>query len=137
MIWSRFPGKTRCRLTYLDTNAVVWLYTGLTEKFSATAREYINRMELRISPIVRLELRYLNEIDRITDDADTILGDLANRLGLAICDKDFNAVVGQAMAMSWTRDPFDRIITAQAGLDDSFLISGDKNILKYYPYARW
>ena len=39
--------------------------------------------------------------------------------------------------MKWTRDPFDRLITAQAALDDSPLLTKDDTIHTYYPEAVW
>ena len=124
-------------MIYLDTHIVVWLYAGQVEKFSSQARRLLNDYEIFISPIVHLELQYLYEIQRVTDDAAVIVADLSNRVGLKVCDKGFNAVISQAMAITWTRDPFDRIIVAQAGLNNNFLFSKDRNILEHYPYARW
>jgi PIN domain nuclease of toxin-antitoxin system len=127
----------RSILIYLDTHVVVWLYAGLVEKFSPPVRELINEHEIDISPIVLLELQYLYEIQRVTKDATTIVTDLSPRIGLKVCDKDLNAIVSQALALSWTRDPFDRLIVAHAGLHDNLLISKDQNILDHYPHARW
>jgi len=115
----------------------VWLYAGLTNKFSETARALINDHELFISPIVRLELAYLREIERVTADSDAIITDLAQRIGLQVCDKAFNSVVHSALALSWTRDPFDRLIVANAAMHDDVLLSKDENILTHYAYARW
>ena len=39
--------------------------------------------------------------------------------------------------MKWTRDPFDRLITAQAAVDDSPLLTKDDTIHTYYPKAVW
>lgn len=124
-------------MIYLDTHVVVWLYAGLSEKFSRTARELINEYDARISPIVRLELGYLNEINRVTERPDTIVADLSNRIGLKICDKDFNAIVSEALGVTWTRDPFDRVIVANASLNDDILVTKDPAILERYPNARW
>lgn len=124
-------------MIYLDTHVVVWFYAGLVEKFSQPIKELINEGELYICPVVRLELQYLYEIERITDDADTIVSDLSRRMGLNICDKDFNTIVSKAMTFSWTRDPFDRLIVANAGLNKDILISKDQNILGNYPNAKW
>ena len=60
-------------MIYLDTHVVVWLYSGLTDKFSATAQELINDNETYISPIVRLELQYLFEVQRVAEAPDTIV----------------------------------------------------------------
>jgi PIN domain nuclease of toxin-antitoxin system len=107
------------------------------EKFNQPVKVLINEHELLICPIVRLELQYLYEIQRITDDAKVIEGDLSMRMGLKVCDKDFNTIVSKALTFSWTRDPFDRLIVANADLDDNILISKDQYILEHYPNARW
>jgi PIN domain nuclease of toxin-antitoxin system len=124
-------------LIYLDSHAVVWLYAGLVDKFNRPIRVLMNEHDLAISPIVRLELQFLYEIHRVADDASTIVTDLANRIGLTISAKDFNATISRALEITWTRDPFDRIIVANASLDDSILLSKDQGILSHYPFARW
>ena len=64
-------------MIYLDTHVVVWLYAGKIEKLSEQAKELINGHEVIISPVVRLELQYLFEIQRITDEANEIVSDLS------------------------------------------------------------
>jgi PIN domain nuclease of toxin-antitoxin system len=124
-------------LIYLDTHVVVWLYAGLTDKFSESARELINEQDLYISPMVRLELQYLFEIQRVTEGAQAVVNDLSTRIGLQVCSKPFNDVVAQSLAASWTRDPFDRLIVAHAALNDNLLLSKDQNVLENYSRARW
>ncbi len=124
-------------MIYLDTHIVVWLYAGLLEKFSQSIQTILNENEILISPIVRLELAYLFEIERIQEPAHGIAADLADRIGLQVCEKDFNAIVSQAIKLTWTRDPFDRLIVANAALNDNILISKDQNILDHYPHTRW
>lgn len=97
----------------------------------------MNQQDLYISPIVRLELQYLFEIQRLTADADTVITDLQKQVGLTICSKEWNRIISQAMTTSWTRDPFDRLIVAHAALQDNLLVSKDQNILNHYQYARW
>jgi PIN domain nuclease of toxin-antitoxin system len=109
----------------------------LTEKFGDTGRELINNHEIFVSPIVRLQLQYLYEIQRVTDEAQTIVTDLCNRIGLLICDKPFDLIVTRALTWSWTRDPFDRLIVANAALNDNYLLSKDQNILENYAFGRW
>lgn len=124
-------------MIYLDTHIVVWLYAGLLEKFSQSIKTILNENEILISPIVRLELQYLHETERVRHPAHVIVADLADRIGVRICEKDFNAIVSQAIRLTWTRDPFDRVIVANASLNDNILISKDQNILEHYPHARW
>ena len=124
-------------MIYLDTHIVVWLYAGLLEKFSQSIKTILNENEILFSPIVRLELQYLYEIKRVNKPASVIVADLSDRIGIRVCEKDFNAIVSQAMTQVWTCDPFDRVIVANAALNDNILISKDQTILENYVHARW
>lgn len=124
-------------MIYLDTHIVVWLYTGQISKLSVQARDLINENPIYISAIVRLELQYLYEIQRITDEANEVLLDLSDRIGLKICDQSFNTIISEALKLPWTRDPFDRIIVANASLSSSILVTKDQHILENYGNARW
>ena len=124
-------------MIYLDTPVVVWLYAGKVENLSEKAKELINDHEVFISPVVRLELQYLFEIQRITDEANKIVFDLSDRIGLKMCDKSFNTIVSGAIDFFWTRDPFDRIIVANAAINRNILVTKDQNILENYEKAMW
>ncbi|MBW4556439.1 MAG: PIN domain-containing protein [Trichormus sp. ATA11-4-KO1] len=124
-------------MIYLDTHVVVWLYSGLTDKLSELAKSIINGNEVYISAIVRLELQYLYEIKRITDESDVIITELSEQIDLKICNKNFNEIISITLTINWTRDPFDRIITANAQVNNNILLSKDQNILNNYTYARW
>lgn len=124
-------------MIYLDTHVVVWLYAGDPARLSEPAKELINDNETAISPIVRLELQYLYEIQRITVNAEGIVSDLSERIGLKICDKPFNAIISGAFGFPWTRDPFDRIIVSHACVNDNILVTKDQTILDHYENARW
>lgn len=97
----------------------------------------MNRHEWSISPMVRLELQYWHDIGRINPTVDAIITDLVQRVGLTICAKPFNDVIGQAMQIAWTRDPFDRIIVAQASINHDILVTADQTIHAHYPLAKW
>lgn len=124
-------------LIYLDTHAVVWLYAGEISKFSTSGKNLINQHELIISPIVKLELQYLYEINRISKKPNTIINDLHKRIGLKVCKKPFKDITEKSLNLNWTRDPFDRIIVANAEIDNSILLTKDESILKKYKHARW
>jgi PIN domain nuclease of toxin-antitoxin system len=124
-------------LIYLDTHVVVWLYAGEIKKLSKQAKKLINSYEVFISPIVVMELQYLFESLRITVGAKEIVSDLSERIGLKMCDISFNTIVGRALDFSWTRDPFDRIIVANAAVKHNILVTKDQNILDNYEKAFW
>lgn len=124
-------------MIYLDTHVVVWLYAGQTEKLGEKARSCINENDIYVSPIVSLELQYLLEIKRITPKPQTVISALSESIGLNVCDKNFYQIVQCAQQYSWTRDPFDRIIVAQAGLNDNILVTKDQTILTHFKPAVW
>jgi len=49
----------------------------------------------------------------------------------------FHAIVNGALGLSWTRDPFDRIIVANSALNNNLLITKDRTILENYENAVW
>lgn len=125
-------------MTYLDTHVVVWLYQGQIKRLSQTAARRIDQADqLLISPIVELELEYLNRRQKIAANATTIVGDLRGRIGLTLGDLPFPLVSHEALSISWTEDVFDRLIVAQASSTNSGLITADSVILEHYPHAIW
>jgi PIN domain nuclease of toxin-antitoxin system len=126
------------RLIYLDTHVVAWLYGMGPSSLSGSAAEVIEGAEqLRCSPMVRLELQYLLEIGRTTAPAVEVLDALNAATGLALCDAPFPAVVREAEGYAWTRDPFDRLIAAQAALFNAPLVTKDELLHRHYPRAVW
>ena len=124
-------------MIYLDTHVVVRLCAENRIKFSNSVENLIEKYEVSISAIVCLELQYLLEIKRIAAKPEKIISNLASSIGLKICDKNFNTIISKAMSLSWTRDPFDRIIVANAAINNSVLITKDQNILEHYENAKW
>lgn len=124
-------------MIYLDTHVVVWLYGGLIDELSPVAVSAIEADELLVSPMVRLELQYLFETGRILAKPDAVLSTLATELGLATCALAFPAVIRKALSLDWTRDPFDRIIVAQAIAGKRTLLTRDQTIHKHHAGAVW
>jgi PIN domain nuclease of toxin-antitoxin system len=124
-------------LIYFDTHAVVALYKDF-DLLGEKARGLLRRQDdYAISPIVCLELQFLYEIQKIKHSPRQILRHLDNSVGLAICTKPFAAVIELAEGLGWTRDPFDRIIVAQASLDLNPLITKDSRIHQHYRKSVW
>jgi PIN domain nuclease of toxin-antitoxin system len=124
-------------VAHLDTHVVVWLYAGELERFPLGVRKQLEKADLAISPAVLLELQYLFEIKRLAEPASLVLADLEQRLGLKVSDTPFARVASAALALSWTRDPFDRLIVAQAIVQAAPLVTADRIIRKHYPAAAW
>ena len=123
---------------YLDTHILVWLYQDGAVRLTPEGVRAIEAAEqLLISPMVELELTYLHEISRINCNAHTILDSLRRDIGLETCTQPFAAAIGAALPIEWTRDPFDRIIVAQAAHRESPLLTADQNIRNHYSAAIW
>ena len=124
-------------MIYLDTHVVVWLYAGLTEKLSQKAIELIEDNDIRISPMVKLELAYLQEIEKIKPSAQDIIRHLQTQIGLSVCDTSFEDIANKALGFHWTRDPFDRLITANAVCNHMRLLTKDATIHQHVKLAVW
>jgi PIN domain nuclease of toxin-antitoxin system len=116
---------------------VGWLYEGADGRIPGAVRRLLDSEEPFVSPIVELELTYLHEVGRVTEPAAAPLSALGKSIGLKVADVSTATLVRAAGALSWTRDPFDRLISAQAIVDDSSLITADQTILANLPLATW
>jgi PIN domain nuclease of toxin-antitoxin system len=124
-------------LIHVDTHVAAWLYAGLLEPFGPRSRALLAGEDIVVSPMVELELQYLYEIGKIGEEGRTVVEGLSAKVGLRVCDLPFPQVVSRALAQSWTRDPFDRLIVAQADLADAVLLTKDRTIRQHYPRAFW
>jgi PIN domain nuclease of toxin-antitoxin system len=124
-------------ILHLDTHVVVLLYTGNRYLFPARAQAALDHARLVYSPIVELEVQYLHEIGRITVGPEKMLPYLTERIGLALDETPYVVVARAARELSWTRDPFDRLITAAAIASNQSLLTRDRAIRDHYNGAFW
>lgn len=95
----------------------------------------ISRGDLLLSPMVLFELQLMVEIRRIQESPDDLLAALHATAAVAVCDLPWETVVRAAAAEQWTRDPFDRLIVANARVRQAPLLTADRNILSNYSEA--
>ena len=125
-------------ICYLDTQAAIWLAGAQTEKLSHKALSYIERAEVRISPMVVLELGYLYEIRRTIMTPQQIVYKLGAELQSTVCDYPFPIIAEIALGETWTRDPFDRLIVSHAKANGmAGLVSRDEVIAAHYANTVW
>jgi PIN domain nuclease of toxin-antitoxin system len=122
---------------YLDTHVLVRLYLGEVDKLSEPARNAIESEDLYAPPAAVLELELLHEIGRLDPAASKLMHVLEQDLGLQICGLPFRTVANQALKENWTRDPFDRLIVANAKAANAQLVTKDDKIRRNYPRAIW
>jgi PIN domain nuclease of toxin-antitoxin system len=124
-------------MIFLDTHVMVWLYTGLLQKIPKKIQHQLESADLYISPMVELELDYLNEIGRTTVKGVDIVRYLDAHMGIMVSRVDFYRIVEEAQQQRWTRDPFDRLIVANASVFQAPLITKDERIIQNYSHAIW
>jgi PIN domain nuclease of toxin-antitoxin system len=124
-------------MIFLDTHSLLWLYQKELDKFSPQGLVRLEVDSLYISPAVLLELEYLYEIKRIIIPGKEILRYLEERLGIESDPVSFLPITERALKMKWTKDPFDRLITAQAAFHDADLLTKDKTIAANYSRSVW
>jgi len=109
----------------------------MVERLPSRARRLLDSDSPAVSPLVVLELEYLHEVGRARDPVPTMVAALRKSLGLEVADASLAELVGAATGLSWTRDPFDRLIAAHAILADATLLTADRTILDNLPQAAW
>jgi PIN domain nuclease of toxin-antitoxin system len=129
--------RNRQSLVFLDTHIAVWLYAGLIEKISDTAKQAIEDNDVMISPLLRLELQYLFETGRVTVRPDTIVKNLFAAIGLRVSETPLQQIIEEAMKINWTRDVFDRMLSAETMVTGGGFITANKNIKSNLKLAIW
>jgi PIN domain nuclease of toxin-antitoxin system len=127
----------RTEVVHLDTHVLIWLYEGRVERLGKAARRAIESSIPVASPAAVLELEFLHEIGRLKPSATKVMTALAAEIGLQVCDMTFRAVVDRALHETWGRDPFDRLIVANAKAASAPLVSKDERMLENYSRAIW
>lgn len=88
--------------------------------------------------MVMLELEYLHEIKRTNWTSRDARFKMERDLSTKICDLPFSKVTEAALDEKWTRDPFDRVIVAQAKANGlAALITADQRMRRHYPGVLW
>ena len=122
---------------HLDTHVLVWLYSGAAHKVPAALRRKMAIEAPIVSPMAAMELQLLFEIGRVREPARVVLDDLESRIGLTLSPTAFAAATAAALGLSWTRDPFDRLIVGTALAAGAELATTDTTIRANFPLAVW
>ena len=127
-------------MIHLDTQIIVWLFEGENRRLSKrAAREIRDATALTISPLVRMEIDMLIERKRIdAKSVDSMLAAIAEDFGpVAVSTARLSSIVEKALTIGWTRDPFDRLIVANAMADKTKLVTSDEKIRANFKDAVW
>lgn len=122
---------------HLDTHVLVWLHVGNLGRIPPRAQQLLRSCRPVISPMVQAELALLHEIGRIPFPAATLVNDLRDLADLGMAESPFARVAARSAELTWTRDPFDRLIAAHALCDDAPLLTADAQLLAHCAAALW
>lgn len=123
-------------MIHLDTHVAVGLRSG-DKKRLRPVRAMLERDDLRLSPFVVLELQALFEIGRLRENGRWIAERLAEDHGVLVHDGGLGEAASRALDLSFTRDPYDRLIAAHALASGASLLTVDETLLAHVSCARW
>jgi PIN domain nuclease of toxin-antitoxin system len=120
----------------LDTHAALWWLTGderLGPRAAAHIADGANQVLLSAAVVWEVAIkRSLGKLDAPADLAPTLIGAGAVPLPISL---DHAVAAGE---LPWHhRDPFDRMLTAQATIEGAILVSGDEALRPYGVPTVW
>jgi PIN domain nuclease of toxin-antitoxin system len=115
----------------LDTHFVVWIATG-SDRLAAFP--WIERYRpWGVSPVTLLEIQFLSEIRRIELQNPQFTDALSQDSRFVIDEVPLVPLIRRAMELTWTRDPFDRLIAAHSATRRVPLCTTDRTIRSFHP----
>jgi len=114
----------------LDTHFLLWAVLG-----SDRLEEFPWLDDYRpwgISPVSFLEIQFLSEVGRLDVQQPAFMEALKTDHRFVIDEVPLVALVEKALPLSWTRDPFDRLLAAHSEARRRPLCSLDRKIRKHH-----
>jgi len=109
----------------LDTNALIWVLQRHRRAAVLQARA-----RLQMSPASLLELQLLVESGKLRLQGDRSTASIAADPRCVLDEPPAGPWFEQAIEVTWTRDPFDRLLVAHARLRGWKLATGDSMLLE-------
>lgn len=121
---------------HLDTHVAVWLRMGDARRLRPVRRS-LEVQSLRLSPFALLELQLLYEIGRLRENAREIAEHLSEGHGVELEHDGTAGAALCALDLTFSRDPFDRLIAGHALAAEATLLTADESLLRHVSVARW
>jgi PIN domain nuclease of toxin-antitoxin system len=110
----------------LDTHFILWV---VTEAARLDEFLWLARYEpWGVSPVSLLEVQFLGEAGRLEVDSERFVAAVKQDPRFVIDELPLLALVEQALPLSWTRDPFDRLLVAHSNARRTPLCTVDRDI---------
>ena len=112
----------------LDTHFLIWLVLG-----SSRLKDFPWLDTYRpwgVSPISLLEVQYLSEVGRIEIENPGFIETLLNDPRFIVDEIPLLSLIRHAISVTWTRDPFDRLLSAHSTARRISFCTADQLILE-------
>ena len=114
--WPRAPPRFTAAVAevtlLLDTHFLIWLV--LESKRLANFPWLERYRPWSVSPVSFLEIQFLAEVGRLSVSNPEFSNMLMNDRRFILDDISLETLVGHALRLAWTRDPFDRLLVAHS-----------------------
>ena len=114
----------------LDTHFLIWITTA-SQRLSHF--QWLERYEpWGVSPVSLLEIQLLSEVGRVRLDNLGFARTVMNDPRFVIDEVPITTLIERALGLTWTRDPFDRLIAAHSQARRAPLCSVDSVMLRHH-----
>ena len=120
----------------LDTHILLWWLMD-DGRLSDRAREAISEAEALVSTVSLWEIEIKRSLGRLEVDIEALLQEITQTLGLELLDVRPTHVLSLSALPLWHRDPFDRMLVAQAARERIPLVTNDQAIRRYAVEVVW
>jgi PIN domain nuclease of toxin-antitoxin system len=114
----------------LDTHFLVWIVLG--SKRLMEFRWLDRYRPWSVSPVSLLEIQFLSEIGRLSVRNPEFTNKIMNDTRFTVDDITLATLVGHALRLDWTRDPFDRLLVAHSIARRVPLCTTDRDIKSHH-----
>jgi PIN domain nuclease of toxin-antitoxin system len=125
----------------LDSHALLWFLLGDAERFPSHVRDVIedprSHVVVSVTSQWELMLKAMAGRLRLPDAPERFLIDLAQEAGFRVLDVQPRHVAALAELPGIHPDPFDRMLVAQALVEDLDLVTGDEVLRRYPVRTMW
>ena len=114
----------------LDTHFLLWMLSA-----SPRLDEYpwvYEQAPLGVSPVSLLEIQFLHEVGRIQARNPDLSRAVASDPRFVVDEPPLLSLIERSLPMTWTRDPFDRLLCAHSELRRVPLCSVDRSIREHH-----
>ncbi len=114
----------------LDTHFLLWIATSSSR---LKAFPWLERYRpWSISPVSLLEVQFLSEVGRVKIRTPEFTEIVSADERFLIDEVGLGALVRRALPLTWTRDPFDRLLAAHSALRRMPLCTVDRTLHEYH-----